>query len=768
MATFKSDHDGFLVGELLDGSRDLLVAQQRSAAVQREIRNDVKTIARAMGVAVSNARRANNQASGARAPMAAPTQPRDGRGRFVAGRAAVSPSGRGGLFSGGAASGTTRGAASPARGGAVAVAGTRDAGGRFVAGQQRPDGGGDLRIPGAIGDGLSRVSDRIGQLAHAMSSSTDNIDPTLNAAKEFGDVVRPLGRGLSVLFGRSAERKKERWYNRFWTALRNLGGDKKASAATSRVGWFGPGAGAGGEAGGGGSLIGSMVGGLFGRGKGLLGLLGKGAGLLRRLPLIGGLITGGLALGSVFGMNDDPSKSDEENRAARYRDTGGALGMGIGGIAGGVLGSLLGPAGTIAGGYLGSMLGEKVGQALGDWSKQLMDANLPGKMMAAWDEVTSRVGELWAGAKGAAGKAVDTVRDGANWANDAVKGATGIDVKATAGRTVDATKTAAVAAANATVDAAKVAAPIIADAAAAMVPETIRNVVGAASNWVLGKTSARYESGGKGAGAVSSGRGDRGGVSYGTYQLSSKTGTLGEFLGSSGYGDQFAGLTPGTPAFAAKWKQIAKTDPAFGDAQHKFIEDTHYNPQVAKLKAAGIDVGGSGAAFKDAVWSTAVQFGGDSSLIQKALAGKDASKMSDAEKVAAIQDYKKANNDALFRNSSPSVRAGTLARASAERDSLLRLAGASAAGSGSIPLGAGANIAGVSQNSIPPLPMANVPPSVPTNLPKPPEIQAMPTKLNSDPRAPQSVSVTLPETTGQNVGDRALAHVVSGGIGAVG
>ncbi|HFO7914780.1 TPA: hypothetical protein ACHK1J_005692, partial [Escherichia coli] len=36
--------------------------------------------------------------------------------------------------------------------------------------------------------------------------------------------------------------------------------------------------------------------------------------------------------------------------------------------------------------------------------------------------------------------------------------------------------------------------------------------------WPLGKTSERYESGGRGPGVISSGKGDHGGVSYGMYQ----------------------------------------------------------------------------------------------------------------------------------------------------------------------------------------------------------------------------------------------------------
>lgn len=54
--------------------------------------------------------------------------------------------------------------------------------------------------------------------------------------------------------------------------------------------------------------------------------------------------------------------------------------------------------------------------------------------------------------------------------------------------------------------------------------------------WHMGQTSARYESSGIGPGTISSGKGDAGGVSYGSYQLSSKKGTLKEYLDQSAYG----------------------------------------------------------------------------------------------------------------------------------------------------------------------------------------------------------------------------------------
>jgi hypothetical protein len=51
-----------------------------------------------------------------------------------------------------------------------------------------------------------------------------------------------------------------------------------------------------------------------------------------------------------------------------------------------------------------------------------------------------------------------------------------------------------------------------------------------AEQWHLGQTSAGSESGAAGAGAISSDKGDHGGVSYGSYQFSSAAGTLQEYL----------------------------------------------------------------------------------------------------------------------------------------------------------------------------------------------------------------------------------------------
>lgn len=143
------------------------------------------------------------------------------------------------------------------------------------------------------------------------------------------------------------------------------------------------------------------------------------------------------------------------------------------------------------------------------------------------------------------------------------------------------------------------------------------------SDMPLGSLSAEFESGGRGPGTVSGGQGDPGGVSYGTYQLASKTGTAADFVGAEGAAwPRLRDARPGTAAFSAAWRAIAASDgPAFDAAQHAFIERTHYRPVVAQVKArSGVDLDERSQAVRDAVWSAAVQHGGAVSIILDAIA----------------------------------------------------------------------------------------------------------------------------------------------------
>jgi len=132
----------------------------------------------------------------------------------------------------------------------------------------------------------------------------------------------------------------------------------------------------------------------------------------------------------------------------------------------------------------------------------------------------------------------------------------------------------------------------------------------------LGKLSEKYESGNRGPGTVSTGKGDPGGVSYGSYQLASKIGRADEFV-KKYYPDEFKGLKGGSEEFTAKWKALAAKDPdALHANEHKFIRETHYDPQAKKLKKElELNLENRSAALRDVVWSTAVHHGPNSDVI---------------------------------------------------------------------------------------------------------------------------------------------------------
>lgn len=199
------------------------------------------------------------------------------------------------------------------------------------------------------------------------------------------------------------------------------------------------------------------------------------------------------------------------------------------------------------------------------------------------------------------------------------------------------------------------------------------------SDWYLGQTSTKYETGGRGVGAISTGKGDHGGVSYGAYQLSSKMGSVQEYLNQSRYQDDFKALEPATPEFNAKWRELAIADPGFAKDQHDFIQSKFYDVQNDRLRARGIDLSDRGPAVQDALWSTSVQFRGlTSTIFAKGLTEKfgesyKLSELSDKNIVEAVQDYKISHNNSLFK-SSPEWWPGLLKRANHEKTDLVQLA----------------------------------------------------------------------------------------------
>jgi hypothetical protein len=139
----------------------------------------------------------------------------------------------------------------------------------------------------------------------------------------------------------------------------------------------------------------------------------------------------------------------------------------------------------------------------------------------------------------------------------------------------------------------------------------------------LGSLSKKYESGKNGPETVSTGVGDPGGVSYGLYQLSSKKGTCAAFVRVEGklWAIDFGDKKPGTAEFTMAWKAVAARDAVkFGEAQHSFIERTHYRPVVASVDdAKGFNLDQRSNAIRDATWSCAVQHKGAPSILIDAI-----------------------------------------------------------------------------------------------------------------------------------------------------
>jgi murein DD-endopeptidase MepM/ murein hydrolase activator NlpD len=200
----------------------------------------------------------------------------------------------------------------------------------------------------------------------------------------------------------------------------------------------------------------------------------------------------------------------------------------------------------------------------------------------------------------------------------------------------------------------------------------------------LGALSAKYETGGRGPGVVSTGAGDPGGVSYGSYQMASKMGVVQQFVGQAGFqwAKDFQGLTAGTAPFTACWKRIAadQTDD-FQKAQHAFIKKTHYDLLAAKILADDkLDVNTRSAALRDVVWSTAVQHGPASSIVHRACATLNCPTSDptyDKQLICAIyaeRGRKKPDgNLAYFSRSSPSVQAGVARRFQNEQQDALAM-----------------------------------------------------------------------------------------------
>lgn len=189
--------------------------------------------------------------------------------------------------------------------------------------------------------------------------------------------------------------------------------------------------------------------------------------------------------------------------------------------------------------------------------------------------------------------------------------------------------------------------------------------------WKLGRLSAKYECGGKGPGTVSTGNGDAGGVSYGSYQLASRLDRPEEFLAREGarWRGEFGGAHSGTAIFSRVWKAVAAREPdAFEAAQHAYVKRTHYDVQIAHVRAVtGLDLDCRSEAVRDAVWSTAVQHGPMTDIVIRALNGGNPADRAFLEALYAERGRRRTDGCLVhFARNSAEVQAGVARRFAAE------------------------------------------------------------------------------------------------------
>jgi LysM repeat protein len=185
-------------------------------------------------------------------------------------------------------------------------------------------------------------------------------------------------------------------------------------------------------------------------------------------------------------------------------------------------------------------------------------------------------------------------------------------------------------------------------------------------------------------GVVSTGSGDFGGVSYGSYQMATKTGTVAQFVSAAEFPwrTSFQGLQAGSPAFTGKWKEIATAEPdRFQECQHAYIKKTHFDVLCAQtLSENGLDITKRSPALQDVVWSTAVQHGGKCAIIRKALSSVSVSSSDpDFDKQLIIAIYAERGRVrpdgklAYFSSSSPNVQKGVANRFKSEQTDALKM-----------------------------------------------------------------------------------------------
>ena len=134
----------------------------------------------------------------------------------------------------------------------------------------------------------------------------------------------------------------------------------------------------------------------------------------------------------------------------------------------------------------------------------------------------------------------------------------------------------------------------------------------------IASLSAKYESHGD-PGVVSSGSGDLGGASYGSYQLASNVGAVDSFLewakgysndALANYARELSKFSVNSQEFKDLWRQIGNADPVgFQELQDAYIMDHYYEAAASALRDNYYEINKHSIAMKAVLFSRSVQYG---------------------------------------------------------------------------------------------------------------------------------------------------------------
>ena len=198
----------------------------------------------------------------------------------------------------------------------------------------------------------------------------------------------------------------------------------------------------------------------------------------------------------------------------------------------------------------------------------------------------------------------------------------------------------------------------------------------------LGKYTEQFESGGRGPATISTGTGDKGGVSFGTYQFATynqpqvdSNSPLATFWNTY-YGSKHPGVVPGNnEAFKQAWVQEANADPTtFKAREAAFFGNSYYRTQANNLSDI-VDVDSYDRGFQEQVFATSIHYGANTGVLRNALSGKNVESMNPKDVINTVEDYKASTVDNYFSKCSDNVKKGLLNRFNnTERNQMLQLA----------------------------------------------------------------------------------------------